>query len=159
MKLNFQNYNAGLRWIVAPENLYSRLDWCLCCVCLSADCWALSPLLTVLAVPKTAAHWKMKSNLVIALQSENDAESKCLHAHCDLVCSLENSICGWTSGREQTADPSCVVVTSYPPVASARHDQFVLQIGAVKGKMHKHALQRTCLKTHCWAYGGDFFSF
>lgn len=97
----------------------------------------------------------MKSNLVIALLLEN-AESKCLYSHCDLVCSLNNSVCSCPLRWEQTVDPSFVVRVPCPLTASVRLDWFFLEMSTGKKNTtstreinHKHAAPNDTFKIHC----------
>lgn len=81
-----------------------------CCIFLRyvAELSLLNSLFT-----KNSSIIEMESNLIIAPQLENGAESNCLHSLCDLFCLLNNSICCFSLKLGQAVDPS-YVFTSLP---------------------------------------------
>lgn len=150
---------AGLRQIVAPENLYSGSDCCVCCFCY----WqitelSLSLLLTVLKVSKNSSTLEIKSNLVITLQQENGAESKCLYTHCDLVCLLNTSIWSSKTGADLLILPVWPQHSILCQLQSVRIDSSYKRAN-VKGRGGginlKHSSQRTHFKKHWRPGAGD----
>lgn len=88
--------------VILAESFYSY------CICGVVERSLLSSLRT-----KNSSIIEIESNLVIALQLENGAESKSLRSLCDLFCSLNNSICCFSLKLGQSVDPS-YALTSLP---------------------------------------------
>ena len=155
MKWHFENCNGSIEIDRGTGKFVFWPDCCVCCLC----CWQFterSLYYSLFSVPKNSSTLEIKSNLVIALQWESGAESKCVHAHCDLVCLLKISVRSWTSRQEQIVDPSHGRSAVSSPSFSQRGSIVLTNEQMSPGEIHhkrfspKDALKKTLVTSCRW---------